>query len=71
MENQAESRISICNKCPLNVKGTCVPYRKIQVVKDFNYKGEDRKKGQLVTGCGCVLISKVRSPQSQCPANKW
>ena len=57
----AITRSSICNKCPANIKNVCNKnvMVKNEVTKDF------------IPGCGCYLPSKVLSPKSQCPANKW
>lgn len=66
VKDSSEIKMEFCNKCPLNVNGICTSYKKAPVIKDFNYRGEDRKEGQMVEGCKCPLDKKTKS-DSQCP----
>ncbi len=47
---------------------------------EINTKAEERlkicsacpqRKGDNCGACGCPLVAKVRSPQSNCPIKKW
>lgn len=67
----AEPRASICSQCVLNVNNTCTTKVKAEAVKDFNYHGEKRFKGELYPGCGCPLSKKTKSPASVCPRGLW
>jgi len=33
--------------------------------------GCDQNKGGVCFSCGCILISKTRSPKANCPLQKW
>jgi len=66
----AEEKLKRCFDCPLREAGFCTTQKQAEVVKDFNYNGTERKKGQLVKGCGCSLKLKVRST-SICPLGKF
>lgn len=72
-EELFEYRISICNKCKL--------------IKDDPFFGEvcnsklwlnpitdelsTTEKEGFFKGCGCILSSKCRVPEAQCPIKKW
>lgn len=70
IESIAEEKLKRCFNCPLRDEGFCTKHKESQVTKDFNYNGTERKKGQLVKGCGCSLKLKVRST-SQCPLGNF
>jgi hypothetical protein len=57
----------ICNRCLLNYHGICSPTRTGEVVVDFIYNDEVRKKGEIKNGCGCPLKAKHSNPDSKCP----
>jgi hypothetical protein len=57
----AIKRSEICKACPANIDSKCS--KKVMI--------KDLISNKKVQGCGCYLPSKVLSPTSQCPANKW
>lgn len=67
----SKERLEHCFKCPLRNQFDCSRTREAEVVGDFIYKGEQRYKGELKNGCGCVLKIKAKSPNSQCPLGKF
>jgi len=70
---KSEKRLLICNTCPMRDGNTCSRKKQSVVIKDFHYKvlEQDRKKGQLVKGCGCNLSAKSLCEDCQCPLRKW
>lgn len=70
IESIAEEKLKRCFTCSLREGDFCTKQREAEVSKDFSYNGTERKKGQLVKGCGCSLKLKVRST-SQCPLGKF
>lgn len=56
-----ESRMKICDVCPLRVGGTCSPHK----------TGKHTITGVETKGCGCGLAAKTLSPDSHCPLSKW
>lgn len=70
-EDLQKERMKICYKCPLyspKFGGQCnnrlwlnAETGDISLTKQLGY----------VRGCGCVLNSKTRVPESHCPAGKW
>lgn len=71
-EKVAQERYIICLGCPIisDNRLRCDKNKQGKVVKDFIYEGVPRTKGQIVTGCNCILGWKSRS-NSQCPLGKW
>lgn len=71
----SEKRLEICSTCPLNVHGYCDPFQSLPAVQDFtyttNYGVEERKEGELYSGCSCPLGPKSKSPISCCPVGKF
>lgn len=67
----AEPRAAICANCVLNVNNVCSTQLQSEAVKDLEYMGEQRIKGQLYKGCGCYLSKKTKSETSKCPLGKW
>lgn len=67
----AEPRATICAGCALNVNNVCSSKVSAEAVKDFDYHGEQRLKGELYSGCGCFLSKKTKSPNSICPLGKF
>lgn len=67
----AEPRASICASCVLNVNNVCSTQVQAEAVKDLEYMGEQRIKGNLYSGCGCPLSKKTKSPKSKCPLGKF
>ena len=67
----AEPRAAICANCVLNVNNVCSTQLQSEAVKDLEYQGEQRIKGQLYKGCGCPLSKKTKSEISKCPLGKW
>lgn len=70
VEKKAEEKLKHCFDCPIRNEGFCSKYKEGIVNKDFKYKWEERKKGQVVKGCGCDIYLKVRS-NSQCPVGNF
>lgn len=71
-QTEAERRQSICDSCPLNVKGFCSTSKTGKVKEDFMYLGNKRKKDEVYAGCGCFLAAKTLSVGStDCPLNYW
>lgn len=72
VEYIAKSRALICAECPLYLAGMiCNPAKEGKAVRDFEYKGELRKEGEMYKGCGCPIETKTRSLSSKCPLGKW
>mgnify|MGYP001559846109 CR=1 FL=1 len=67
----SKERLKHCFSCPLRNQFDCSRVRKAEVVKDFIYKGEQRMKGDIVSGCGCFLKQKAHSPNSHCPLGNF
>lgn len=67
----SDGRIKICDTCPMRSSNVCSVKKRGIVVKDFNYKGKPRKKGERVSGCGCNLAAKTLEEKQQCPLGKW
>lgn len=62
----------VCASCDINNDGQCDPTRTGSVIVDFLYHGtEERKKGDIKTGCGCNLMCKTANLSEQCPLGKW
>jgi len=70
---KSEKRLLICDKCSLRDNNTCSRNRTGFVEKTFRYldEKEDRLKGQIVKGCGCMLSMKSLCDNCQCPLGKW
>lgn len=73
-----KQRLQICNKCVLNIEGTC--YRDTNnIFQDENSFTEEelsKRKTILVNGkykfgCGCVLVCKTALVKEQCPTEQW
>lgn len=71
IEKEAYKKAQICSNCPLNKNNICDSDTEGEVVIDFVYGEEERKKGEKKKGCGCFLVAKTRSPKSQCPLGKF
>lgn len=71
VEYEAKMRAVICAECSLYNLGICNPLKEGEAVRDFTYKKEERKKGELYKGCGCPIATKTRSMSSKCPLGKW
>lgn len=67
----SKERLKHCFECPLRNQFDCSRTREAEVIMDFVYKGEQRYKGELVKGCGCILKIKAKSPNSHCPLGKF
>lgn len=69
----SEKRLVCCDTCTMRIDNTCSRKKESLVVKDFYYKvlEKNRKKGQLVKGCGCNLSAKSMCEDCQCPLGKW
>ena len=68
---EADRRMSICNTCPLQVKGICSKHETRRTVTTFVYQGEIRQIDKIYRGCGCPLKAKVANPDSHCPLGKF
>ena len=64
-------RTSICDTCPMRVSNTCDPTKTGKAVLTFWYGKEERHANQEYNGCGCNVLAKALSPNSQCPLGKW
>mgnify|MGYP006268004933 CR=1 FL=1 len=71
VEYEAKMRAIICSECSLYNVGMCNFLKEDEAVRDFTYRGEERKKGQKYSGCGCPIATKTRSMSSKCPLGKW
>ena len=67
----ANIRKEDCDKCKLNINNKCSKDLEDIVVKDFDYHGELRFKGESYSGCNCFLSKKQKSSSSICPLGKW
>ena len=64
-------KMNICASCDLLTKKLfCNKNKKGEVIRDFQYGKQFRKKGELYNGCGCYIPAKARS-KSTCPLGKW
>jgi len=70
-KTMAEQRMSICNKCPVNVNGVCSKNKSGVATKTFMYGNVARYEGKTYGGCGCPLKAKTHSETSQCPLGRW
>lgn len=59
IEKMAQERATICAGCNFNNNGVCDPNQCEEV------------DGKEVCGCGCPLDKATRSPNKECPKNKW
>jgi len=57
----AESRMAICDECPIRVGDICAPWKSVE------HTDGDRE----VLGCGCMLAAKTLVDGETCPAGKW
>lgn len=64
-------RLEKCRVCKVYYQGVCDSTLSDEVVQDFSYHGEDRKKGELKNGCGCIISCKGMLPVAKCPLGKW
>lgn len=73
IKEMAETRLKTCHLCPMRSRSACSTVRKNEAVKDFYYAAakEERKKGELYSGCGCNIAAKTTVTLSQCPLGKW
>lgn len=67
----SKGRLEICSSCDLYNNGQCNPQKTGEVVRDFTYHGEPRKKGELRAGCGCKVKCKTTLGHESCPLGKW
>jgi hypothetical protein len=51
----------ICNDCEIRVGNVCAPYK----------QSKHKITGEMAGGCGCALIAKTVSLDSECPLGKW
>lgn len=70
VEKIAEEKLKHCFECPIRNEGFCSRQKEGVVTRDFKYRWEERKQGQVVKGCGCNIKLKVRS-NSQCPIGNF
>lgn len=71
IEDIAEYRLNICYKCPIystRMGGLC--NNKLWLDPKTNDVSTSKKSG-YIRGCGCLLKSKVKNPDSSCIADKW
>jgi len=71
VEYEAKMRAILCGECTLYNAGICNPLKKGKAIRDFTYRGEQRKQGEEYGGCGCPIATKTRSMSSSCPLGKW
>ena len=71
VEEIAIERAKICSECDLYRFTMCSVLRYGKAVKDFEYKGHERKEGLTYSGCGCYIPAKIRSLTSKCALGKW
>lgn len=66
-------RIKICRKCKLlkidDIFGE-VCNSKLWINPETDETSTVKKKG-FINGCSCILQSKARVPEAQCPIKKW
>ena len=61
LQREAGKRMEICDTCDLRSGHICSPLRHKQ----------HKITGNVVRGCGCVLLAKAMSPDEHCPAGEW
>lgn len=67
-EHLSSTRLQICASCPLNLKGICTSKLYLNpLTSDISV----RQKPGYISGCGCLLSSKVKIPDEKCPVGKW
>ena len=67
---KADLKLKKCLSCSLYDNDVCNDKKEEIVVCDFEYKGENRKKGEVKKGCGCFIPMKILS-NSKCPIGKF
>lgn len=70
-QNLSEYRLNTCYHCPLystKYGGMC--NNKLWYDKESGDISIHPKQG-YINGCGCLLESKVKNPNSVCPLEKW
>lgn len=72
IEWKAVDRYELCLACEVlsNSKQRCDSKKEGKAVKSFIYNNKEVNKGDIVTGCNCPLVTKIRS-NSLCPLGKW
>ena len=72
IERKAVDSYEICLGCEVlsNSKQKCDAKKEGKAVKSFIYNNKEVNRGDIVTGCNCPLVTKIRS-NSLCPLGKW
>jgi len=71
IEKIARSRKAVCLSCTLREKDYCSKTKTGKAIKNFQYEGIDRVKGDTHNGCGCLIEAKIRCMNCVCPTGKW
>jgi hypothetical protein len=61
IKSLSKSRMLMCDDCEIRVGNVCAPYK----------QGKHIETGEMTGGCGCALIAKTLSLDSECPLGKW
>jgi hypothetical protein len=61
MRKLADSRLNVCETCPVRSYNRCDPRK----------EGPHVKTGKITKGCGCILGAKVLAATAECPLGKW
>jgi hypothetical protein len=67
----SEQRLEACHSCPIRNGKWCSDSRYAIATHDFMYDGKQRKHGLEYHGCGCQIVAKSMSYNSECPLGKW
>lgn len=71
-EDLHKKRIDICKKCPLwKIDSVWGPICNPSLYINENNEISNKNIIGYIKGCGCVLNSKTRVPDSKCIINKW
>ena len=73
IEEIGKERMLQCISCTLRDGNLCSKKLQTPAVADFKYidTNENRIKGELYSGCNCVIYAKVLCLKCQCPIGKW
>lgn len=71
LKELSDQRIGICTGCSLREGNSCSTEKSGKAIKSLEYEDEQRYKGIVYSGCGCLLDAKTLVDDEKCPLGKW